>query len=705
VLVIPRCLKRGPGEEMSASAADMVDPEEKNVDDEEEMARLLTLLRAMRLVGKAEVSILQVDIRGESFYVPIAVVSKEPECRFNDNEGGTLGGMAVDGFIDRDPTHFPFLLRWLASLDTPARPALPTDPLIRAELRAEALFYRISSLDAALSDDQCSDVTLSRRDWDAAQQEQPLEEGVSLANLEGRTIQMVLWNIPNPGKMPQNEQLSQMRIFPDDAFWPLSVQLFFQNREDVEAEGNHPLKLRRGPNHRAYEAARMARFRELQRIQADLDKGPAYRGQVWRDIASNTDARRSQVDSLQVVEMVSLLQSKDEDDVGELCPDCEREKKYLTLLCSSWDHEHSTVRDLVPAPGDCADSGSLLHFKVLSRKEAPRKPGQHRRKNKPGPKSRKAQATIQVQDLARDHLGWSTFCNMAFVLTALLANLQRLGVADRERGSHGGLWANRQGNPGVSIPNLARGNNVAKVATLVRRAFDGLAFLGIFRAIVEGVRRLPQPYRPISYFFTGCEHNDARLEMAKRSVQSKYPAEPVAAAKFAGSVFKNNLLAGFSTFFVALDRPRGPHVHTQSLGHTVIVYAGDFSDGYLYVEVGGRVFRVGVCNRGVVIEKLSVDFHAAGLPEHMRDAEETALALRAPGEHRLMMSLFNDCNLATNTEYDHTPYFQAEHSTEDLCGIRDSHKQEIKEARTRITVSAKVMRLRGGEEEARLCRG
>jgi hypothetical protein len=119
-------------------------------------------------MGVAEHSFL-VNIGGQSFFVPIAVVSKDRECRFNDNEGGTLGGMAVDGFIDRDPTHFPFLLRWLASLDTPTRPALPTDPLIRAELRAEALFYRISSLDAALSDDPSNVVTLSRRD--AAQQQ------------------------------------------------------------------------------------------------------------------------------------------------------------------------------------------------------------------------------------------------------------------------------------------------------------------------------------------------------------------------------------------------------------------------------------------------------------------------------------------------------------------------------------------------------
>jgi len=89
---------------------------------------------------------IEVDVGGMKFTTSLATITKFPESQLASYFNSKGGPQSDKFFIDRDGTHFRYILNYLRDNEVD----IPNDGQIQKEIRKEAIFYGLSGLVAAI---------------------------------------------------------------------------------------------------------------------------------------------------------------------------------------------------------------------------------------------------------------------------------------------------------------------------------------------------------------------------------------------------------------------------------------------------------------------------------------------------------------------------------------------------------------------------
>lgn len=85
---------------------------------------------------------IEVNVGGQVFVTTSDTLKRDKECYFSSLFRGKYAGSKSSCFIDRDPTHFRYILNYLRD----GKVMLPQNEQILYEIRQEAAFYQIHGL-------------------------------------------------------------------------------------------------------------------------------------------------------------------------------------------------------------------------------------------------------------------------------------------------------------------------------------------------------------------------------------------------------------------------------------------------------------------------------------------------------------------------------------------------------------------------------
>ncbi len=112
-------------------------------------------LALMKEVNQLQESRIKLDVGGQSFVTSIQTLISDPDSLLAVMFSGVhTMTRQEDGsyFLDRDGSHFKHILNFLRDGTMPDKKSLTENPTFTAELLAEAKYYRIAGLEAALQD-------------------------------------------------------------------------------------------------------------------------------------------------------------------------------------------------------------------------------------------------------------------------------------------------------------------------------------------------------------------------------------------------------------------------------------------------------------------------------------------------------------------------------------------------------------------------